>query len=262
MNIYLKELKDRWKSTLIWSLSMLAYVAMSMVKFEAGASAAGSMEELLKAMPQSLQNLMGTSLLDLGTPMGFFTAAFPYLLLVAGIHGGILGAGILAREERDRTTEFLATRPISREGILLPKLLAALTLSLIYSLSTTFFSLLVLQGYGPLDPDLFLLMGGFMALDAFFLLLGFFLAAFLPRPRLAVPLASALVLFFFLLMVVGEMTGSMALFSWLTPFAWFDGKALLGLTEPGTGPYILALFLAFLLSLLSFFRYPRRDLYL
>ena len=100
------------------------------------------------------------------------------------------------------------------------------------------------------------------AILSFFLLLGFFLAAFLPRPRLAVPLASALVLFFFLLMVVGEMTGSMALFSWLTPFAWFDGKALLGLTEPGTGPYILALFLAFLLSLLSFFRYPRRDLYL
>ena len=77
MNIYLKELKDRWKSTLIWSLSMLAYVVMSMVKFEAGASAAGSMEELLKAMPQSLRTLWEPPCWIWGPPWGSSQQPFP-----------------------------------------------------------------------------------------------------------------------------------------------------------------------------------------
>src|SRR5664279_3975617 len=57
---------------------------------------------------------------------GYFAMLFIYVELAVAIHAALLGAGIIAKEEDDKTTEYLMTKPVSRAAIITSKLLAAL----------------------------------------------------------------------------------------------------------------------------------------
>lgn len=48
----------------------------------------------------------------------------------------MLGSGIISKEERDKTAEFLLVKPVSRAHIMTAKLLAALTLLAVFFLVT------------------------------------------------------------------------------------------------------------------------------
>ncbi|WP_244854898.1 ABC transporter permease subunit [Lysinibacillus parviboronicapiens] len=88
----------------------------------AGLSTSGqSMNEIWTAMPKSLQAIMGTGALDISKVSGYFGVLYIYLLLMATM----LGATIIAKEERDKTAEFLFVKPVSRTRIICAKLSVA-----------------------------------------------------------------------------------------------------------------------------------------
>ncbi|MET4560257.1 hypothetical protein ABIA69_001401 [Lysinibacillus parviboronicapiens] len=69
----------------------------------AGLSTSGqSMNEIWTAMPKSLQAIMGTGALDISKVSGYFGVLYIYLLLMATMHAAMLGATIIAKEERDK----------------------------------------------------------------------------------------------------------------------------------------------------------------
>lgn len=262
MNIYFKELRSNALGLLIWSLAMVAYVNMAMVKFEATIASGNSMMELIQSMPKSLQNLMGVGLVDINTAIGFFTIAFIYLLLLGGIHGAMIGSTILSAEERDKTSEFLATRPVTRNRIMVMKFLAALTLVVIFTLVVFALSVVTVNRYGSVDYSLevFSLMIGFFLTELFFLVLGFFLSAVLPSPKLAPVLTSGLLMLSFVLTLFLEMVEGVGFLAYFTPFSWFDGKIMLGLVAAQPLVYVVPLLLILLFLPLSFYFYNHRDL--
>ena len=50
---------------------------------------------------------MGFSDVDVSKISGYYSILFVYILLMATIHAAMLGADIIAKEERDKTSEFL-----------------------------------------------------------------------------------------------------------------------------------------------------------
>ncbi|MFL6561849.1 MAG: ABC transporter permease subunit [Bacillus sp. (in: firmicutes)] len=58
---------------------------------------------------------------------GYYSLLYIYLLLMATIHATMLGASIIAKEERGKKAEFLFVKPVSRNGIITAKLLVAFT---------------------------------------------------------------------------------------------------------------------------------------
>ena len=62
--------------------------------------------------------LLGFSDLDLSKVSGYYGMLFIYLLLMATIHAAMLGATIIAKEERDKTSEFLFVKPVSRSKVI------------------------------------------------------------------------------------------------------------------------------------------------
>ncbi|KAF0092458.1 MAG: hypothetical protein FD141_642 [Fusobacteria bacterium] len=264
MNIFFKELKSHRKSLIIWSVALVLYVAMAMVKYDATVSVGDSMTALIETMPKVFQSMLGLGFFDLNTPIGFFAATFTYLMLLGAIHGSMLGANILSAEERDKTSEFLMVKPVTRNMVVLSKMCASLVNIVIFNLVVTIASVVIVNGYGTggetFTNDILALMLGFFVIELIFFIIGFFLSTVLRRSRFAPSLVTSILLITFLLSVLADMFDAVKWFKYFSPFSYFDPKMLLGFVEPNLVQIGLGILSIIILGSLSFFFYNKRDL--
>ena len=264
MNIFFKELRSHAKSTIIWSISLLLFVSMAMIKYDATSSVGGGMNELIKAMPKAFQSMLGLGYFDINTPIGFFAATFMYLILLGAIHGAMLGANILSAEERDKTSEFLMVKPITRNAVVLSKMCAAFVIIVIFNVVVALSSISVVNGYGKggetFTNDILLLMVGFFVVELIFFVIGFFLSTVLRRSKFAPSLVTSILLITFILSVLADMFESVQWFKYFSPFSYFDPKVMLGFIDLNPIQVTLGILTILVLGGLSFFFYNRRDL--
>ncbi len=264
MNIFFKELKSHRKSLIIWSLALVLYVAMAMVKYDATASVGDSMTALIEAMPKVFQSMLGLGFFDLNTPIGFFAATFMYLMLLGAIHGAMLGANILSSEERDKTSEFLMVKPVTRNVVILAKMCAAFVLIVIFNIVVTLASVAIVNGYGKggetFTNDIMALMVGFFVIELIFFFIGFFLSTVLKRSKFAPSLVTSILLTTFIMSVLADMFDAVKWFKYFSPFSYFDPKVLLGYVDPNPIQIGIGLLSILVLGYLSFVFYNKRDL--
>lgn len=146
MNIYIRELKAHRKSLVIWSVSMALMVAGGMGEYSAGMGAgAEGFNDLVDTLPQSLQKIFGVGVFDLSNILDYFGVLFIYLALIAAVHAAMLGAGIISKEEREKTAEFLMVKPVSRTKIITSKMFASVTIVLVFNIVTAVTSYIMLM---------------------------------------------------------------------------------------------------------------------
>jgi len=127
MNIYFRELKAHRLGLLFWCLGIVAMIAAGMAKYAAFAEAGQSLDAMLAGIPKAVQVVFGFSGFNLAKASGFYGVLFLYVAVMAAVHATLLGANLISKEERDRTSEFLYAKPISRGTAVTAKLLAGLT---------------------------------------------------------------------------------------------------------------------------------------
>jgi ABC-2 type transport system permease protein len=262
-SLFGREMKANRKSLIIWSIGIILFMVSGMAKYQSYAASAQSLNEMLAKMPEALRAILGMGTFDLTTLTGYFGLLFFYLVLMATIHAAMLGANIIAKEERDKTTEFLFLRPISRNRIITAKLLAALINIVVFNLVTAVSSLLLVAYYRQGETvfrDIVRLMAGMLVLQLIFLFVGTAIAAISKYPRSAPSLAAAVLLFTFILSVAIDLSSKLQSLKYLTPFKYFDAKKLI--YGPGFEPVfeILAAVLIAGLVFLTYFCYQNRDL--
>lgn len=262
MNIFWRELKANRKSLIIWCVCMVLTVFSGMAKY-AGYSAGGESSAALKDLPQSMKALFGMNSFDVTTISGFFAFLFLYLAVAAAIHAALLGSGIIAKEERDKTTEFLAVKPVSRGTIVTAKLLAALVNLAVLNLITYVSSVFAVSSYDK-GKDIFgevtVFFVSMLILQLIFFSFGALTAALLKNPKRAGTVAAAVVLGAYAVMEITNLNDRLKALNVLSPFTYFnaveivDGKGL----NPGVAAAALLLCAAFVA--LTYFFYRRRDL--
>ncbi len=263
MNLFFKELKTYRKSLIIWSLALVLFVAMAMIKYDATSAAGSSISALLMDMPKAFQSMLGFGTFDFNTPIGYFGATFIYLMLLGAIHGSMLGANILSSEERDKTSEFLMIKPITRNMVVAYKMLASLVIILIFNIVVFVSSFLIVNSHGTgqsYAKDVFLLMIGFFALELIFFFIGFFLSTILKRAKLAASLVTSILLITFIMSVLADMFDSLKWFKYLSPFSYFDPKVLLGFISINVVQIGIGVTIVLVLAYLSFVFFNKRDL--
>ncbi|MFT4415933.1 ABC transporter permease subunit [Fredinandcohnia humi] len=263
MNILHREMKANRKSLFIWSVGIILLVAACMSKYSVQSQAGESMNELMSSMPKSLQAIMGIGTLDLSTPLGYYGVLYLYLLLMGTIHAVMLGATIIAKEERDKTYEFLFVKPFSRSSIITMKLLAALINLFIFNLVTSVSSILLVgyygDGYGG-TGDVFVLMSGLFILQLLYLVIGSAIAAVIRQPKKAASLSTGLLLITYILAILVDLSENLEFLKYITPFKYYDAKNMLygDAFEPVF--VILSVGLIFILGALTFHYYQKKDL--
>src|SRR5659263_224133 len=175
MNIFLRELKAHRWGLLFWSLGMISMVYMGMTKYGAYEASGESVQEIMDALPKAVGAVFGLTGFDLSTAAGFYGVLFMYIAIIGAVHGVLLGAGLIAKEERDRTSEFLYSKPASRGKILTGKLLAGVFNLVVLNVVTLVTSLYVVDIFNkdaPFDSDLMLLMVGLFFVQLVFFSIG------------------------------------------------------------------------------------------
>jgi ABC-2 type transport system permease protein len=263
MNIFLHELKSHRKGLFFWSLGMVALVASGMAKYATYQAAGQSIISIIDQLPKTVQTIFGLTGFDLSTASGFYGVLFLYISLMATVHAILIGTDLIANEERDKTAEFLFVKPISRTAVITYKLLAGLVNLIIFNLVTTVSSV-VIVGYfnkgASVTQDILVLMIGLFFLQLLFFFAGVAIAAVNKKPKRSASLATALLLVTFILSFLINFNAKLDWLKYLTPFKYFDAKALI--TTHSLDPVYVVLSLVIITGLVvtTYVTYTKRDL--
>lgn len=262
MNVFWHELRMRRKSTLVWSIAMVIFAVMCMAKFETITTSGGAaVKEILASFPSTIQALFGMNGLDLTTVAGYFGVCFIFVGVILAIHGGLLGASLLADEEQNHTTEFLYVKPRSRAAIVTSKLLAGLVCAVGVWAATTFGFALTIKKFAPhsgFAQDFILFILAALIIQLFFLALGSLAAAIGHSASRIVPIA---VFASYLLYVFAKMS---AMFTWLhygSIFSYFDARDIITTHALKLHYVALCLLAIAVWTLATLILYRRRDLH-
>lgn len=255
------ELKRTYRSWLYFTLSMLATFAIFASFFEFFREDAAIIDRLLQNFPAEFKAAFGFADVNLATVDGFLSFIVGYLVLVGAVFAMKLGVGLLSTEPREKTADFLLSRPVLRSQIVGAKLAAALIETFSQTLVLFLFGWVALPALARerADPKIYsLLILSIFLVQLFFLGIGSLLAATASRIKSVMPVALGIVFFFFIIELVNESLLLKEL-TYLTPFHYFKGSAILGSGQYDWSYLALDLIIFILTTSLSFIIYRRRD---
>jgi len=241
---------------------MVVLVASGMAKFSAIEGTGQSITDLMSQFPQSVQSIFGITGFDLNKASGYFGVLFMYIALMATVHAVLLGAGIISKEERDRTSEFLFVKPISRYKVVTMKILAGLFNLIVINFVTLISSLYFVDYFGKgqsFTKEIFVLMVGLLFLQLLFFFVGTVIAAINTRSKSSASIATSVLLSMFVLTFLININTNLEQLKYLTPFKYFDAKDLMA---NGLDPMYVAISLALItvMVVLAYKSYNSRDL--
>lgn len=262
MNIFIRELKANRKALIIWCVCMALGVLSGMAKYTAYSSSEAS-SQALKDLPQSMKALLGMGSFDVTTMSGFFAFLFLYIAVAAALHAALLGSGIIAKEERDKTTEFLIAKPVSRITVVTSKLLAALVNIVILNLVTLIASVSMVSAYNKgkdITGEVAVFLLSMFMIQLIFLSLGALISAIMRNPKGAGAVAAGVALVAYVITEITNLNDSLSILNVLSPFKYFSAGRIID--GNGLNPVIVlgSLLLAAAFSASTYFFYRRRDL--
>ena len=228
--IFIKELRRTRFSMMLWSavagliifFGMLEYPALAQLTESLGGL--GSMQEALKAIPVAGQLVFGVYNVDLSYPIGYYIVMYYWVGLVVFTHAMYTGASIISKETRDKTAEFLFTKPYRRSIVVRAKMLAALINILVVGVVTILLSivgmLLVTQ-----DPEVYrqiLTTGvGMLLTQCTLAAVGFICSALFKTYRIGMFAAMGSLILCYCLMFYVQYSGNPML-GFISPLAYFE----------------------------------------
>jgi ABC-2 type transport system permease protein len=260
MNIFIRELKANRKALIIWSACMILFIASGMMKYTAYSS---SNSDVITNLPATIKALFGMGSFDVTKASGFFAFLFIFLEVTVGIHAVLLGAGIIAKEENDKTTEFLMIKPVSRASIITYKLFAALFNIIVLNIVTLVTSIPMVAAYNKgkdVSGEIAVFILSMFLVQLIFLSLGAAMSAFLKKPKASGSLAIGILLVGYVIFEITNLTDKLNFLNILSPFKYFNYGDIVDGNGLNIGIVLLSLLLFAVLIFSTYFFYQKRDL--
>ncbi len=262
VNIYLRELKAYRKSFIIWAVATVFLVISAMSEYSASMESVGGYNEMLSKMPESIQKLLGVGSLDLSLAVHYYGVLIIYISLIASFHAIITGAGVISKEERDKTAEFLLTKPITRQRILTEKILASLTLVVLLNIVIMVSSFATVGAFAKNQnyvTDLIKLNLSMLVLSIIFMSLGCLSASVFSKAKQSQAVSSGIILTMFIMSIMVDMLPGTDFLRWFTIFQYFDAKDIIN--NNMCSAYVIISVVIFIASIAgTYINYKKRDI--
>ncbi len=222
MTLLLHELKRNKLSLIIWSAAVAFMLGVCVLIYPEMAEQMKEMSDMFANMG-ALSDAFGLDQLGFKDFMGYFALEFGEMLcLGGGLFAAILGAGMLAKEEKDHTAEFLLTHPISRVSVVTSKLLAVLIQVVVLNLATLIVTLVCILAIGEQLQvgTLALLFLAALILQLEIAAITFGLSSLLRRGALGLGLGLALGFYF--MNLVANLSEQLEFVKYITPYGYAD----------------------------------------
>jgi ABC-2 type transport system permease protein len=117
MNIFLQEIKEYRKSTIIWIGSISGIIILFMSMFPAFSKDVASLTRIFAGYPEAVKKILNLTAESFASLLGFYSFILLYVILCGAIQAMNLGTSILSKEVSDKTADFQIGRASCRERV-------------------------------------------------------------------------------------------------------------------------------------------------
>lgn len=222
-----REISAERKSICFWLLGFGFFMAAGLAKSNGIVdSTDSSMSDLIANFPPIVSAMYGFSGLDLTTFEGYFGVMQNFALLIAGIHAVIISFKIFAIEEIDKTYEYIYAKPISREKIVVSKVIAIFIIVLILNIGLLIINYLsVLPNYANSNEYIsFIFINNVhtLMLQLFFVGISLIFVSLIHGLEGSTKLGTLALLGFYFMGVISDLLESTKFLQNFTPFRFLD----------------------------------------
>ena len=242
---------------------MALLVLSGMGKFTAYSTSGSAGNEVFDQLPNTMKVLLGLSGFEVSKISGFYAFLFPYIEITAAIHAALIGSGIIAKEERDKTTEFLIAKPTSRKTIITSKFLAALFNVVIINLVCMISSFIIVPTFNTgedITGEILILHVIMFIVQLIFLTLGALLSASLRKSKSAGSIAANIVLIGYVISKITALVDYLNVLNIFSPFTYFSLDKAVNSNEISVPITLISLVLIAVFATFTYFFYQKRDM--
>ena len=261
MTLIKHELKQGWKSLAIWTLAIGFFVIICVLMYP---EMEGEMEEVSEMFSSmgAFTAAFGMDRLNFGTLIGFYAVECANILGIGGaFYAAILGVTALAKEEKERTAEFLLSHPISRTKIVTDKWIAVLIQIVVLNVLVFLMSIASIV---CIDEKIMWGEIGYLHLAYFlvqFVIAGicFGISAFIRGSGIGAGIGFATVMYF--INIVANITESAKDLKYITPFGFAEGADIIANVDLDWGMVLINMMFAVAGVIAAYWKYCRKDIH-
>ena len=229
-----RELKINLKSFLIWTSVILGMfiVVLSIYPSLMNSGTMSGIDSMLEMFPEEVLKAFNMDLVEvasISTASGWIkTEGLVFFLLVGSLYASILGGNILLKEESDKTIEFLAVKPITRNGVITSKVISGLIYITAFDLIVAVGTIIGLWFLDDLViKDMVMLLVGPIIIFYVFFALTLFISTFFSKTKKIVGLSFALVFASYFLQVIGSLSEKVEMVKYFSIFSIYETRTVL-----------------------------------
>ena len=190
----------------------------------------GEMEDVSEMFSSmgAFTQAFGMDRLNFGTLMGFYAIECGNILGLGGaFYAAILGITALAKEEKERTAEFLLSHPISRNKIITEKLIAIFIQVITMNVLVLFMAVISIVCINEeiLWRELLLLHLSYFLVQIVLTGICFGISAFIRSSGIGAGIGLAITMYF--INIVSNITDSVKNLKYITPFGFAEGADIM-----------------------------------
>lgn len=255
------ELRQGWKTLAIWTVSIGFFVAICVFLYPEMKGQMEGINEMFASMG-AFTAAFGMDELNFGTFLGFYSVECGNILGLGGaFFASMTAVNMLAKEEKDRTAEFLLAHPIGRIRIIFEKLVAVLIQMILLNAIVFVLAIVSIVLSGETIPwkEIGLLHTSYFLVQLELAGVCFGISAFLRRSGLGIGFGLATVMYF--LNIVANISEKAEFLKYITPFGYADGANIVEKAALDRKLILPGMVCAVLVILVGFCKYARKDIH-
>jgi len=263
MNMFMHELKANRKSTMVWSVSLMLIAILYLSLYPSFVKDAEQFTKIMEGYPEAIRNALGVNNANFFSLLGFYCFPLAFITLCGAIQAMNLGTSIVNKEVREKTADFLLTKPVTRTQVVTSKLFAALVSIIITDL--LYFVTASFMAYQVKTDDFSFKLFIMLSLTLFFiqlifLAIGFIISVVFQKVKSVLTVSLATVFAFYFLGMLSDTAHDEAK-RYISPFKYFDTGYIMKHSSFESEFLIAGGIIILIAILLSYFIYTKKDIH-
>ncbi len=261
MTLVKHELRQGKTAFLIWTASISFLLATCIFLFPEMKDQMEGVNDIFASMG-SFTQAFGMDRLSFGTLTGFYAVECGNVLGLGGaFYAALCAVGILSKEEKDKTAEFLLTHPVSRKRIITEKLAAVLIQITAMNIIIYALSIGSITAVGETVPwkEINLLHLAYYLLQIELAGICFGISAFLRKGSSGVGLGIAAMMYF--LNLIANIADTAEFLKYITPFGYCEGADIVSDGRLDSGMAAAGAVIGISGIVAAYLKYTKKDIH-
>lgn len=264
MIIFIREWKRNLKALIIWTISIGLFVFLIMSVYQSFADSQSNLQELLKNYPEGFLAAFGIDRMDISNVLGFYgMEGYLMITLFGGIYAMLLSSNILAKEENEKTIEYLLAKPVTRTNILNSKIGLTIFNLFLFNILNSIATFIAFEMYKMDDYDkgtFLLLMVGPFLLHLTFASIGLLMSVFVTKAKTIYSTSIGFVLVTYFISVLANLSDKLEFFKYFSPFKYVDAADIVTTGSLNVTYLLIMTFIIIIGISLTYVLYTKKDI--